>query len=284
MRRRSLILGVVCSLLCTAPSVVQGSSKVHTGLNISNQYVEQLQEKERVHADLQRQVDSLQRELERVQKKSSKQKTKLDDIKKKYKILKSDYDSLSAESKGTSYDSFIITEGSVSDHLLSLVESELDYVDLNFLKKLHSLGWAVIVTDRDIASVYYRDTSLGSLAGLTSYNKSKGKKICYISARENAIKSATLHEIGHAIQYENGNLLKSSDTFFSDVWANEKGTLRELEPDVRDYDVHAPDEYFAEYFFRWCHNKELQEECKGTHEYLSNYMDAIMNDTNIALD
>lgn len=39
--------------------------------------------KERVHTDLQRQVDSLQRELERVQRKSSKQETKLDNMKKK---------------------------------------------------------------------------------------------------------------------------------------------------------------------------------------------------------
>lgn len=277
MSRRVFILGVLCSLICSTPNVVHGSSIVHTGLDISSQCSMQVQELQLRVSSLQRELQGTKSKLQRAQEKSFKQEIYLKDIEKKYKNLESDYNKLSSD---IFYDSFIVKEGDISEQLVSLVESELDYVDISLLKKLQSNGWSIVLTDRNVASEYYKDTSLGSLAGLTWYDKNN-KRVCYISARESAIKSATLHEIGHAIQYENGNLLANSDSTFKGIWSTEKGILRDNEPEVRDYDVHSPDEYFAEYFFRWCHNKDLQEQCKGTYTYLSSYVDAIMQDTNI---
>ena len=286
MQRKILFLGVLCSLLLGTSSVVYGSSNIHTGLDISEQNTKQIEKEVRVQLSLQVEIKDLTKKLTKVrsdlkgvQKNASKQKSDLKDVKKKYKNLEVDCKNLESSVKGDFYDSFIITEGNVSASLVAIAKSELDYVDLNLLKKLYSLGWRLVITDKNIAVDYYNDTSLGSLAGLTWYEK-QGKRICYISAREGAITSATLHEIGHAIEYENGYAL-SEDSNFIGVWTGEKATLREREPEVRDYDVHSPDEYFAEYFYRWCHNKDLQDSCQGTYFYLSQFIQAIEDGTNI---
>lgn len=279
MQRKILFLGVLCSLLLGTSSVVYGSSNIHTGLDISEQNTKQVEKEVRVQLSLQAEIKDLTKKLTKarsdlkgVQKNASKQKSNLKDVKKKYKNLESSV-------KGDFYDSFIITEGNVSASLVAIAKSELDYVDLNLLKKLGSLGWRLVITDKNIAVDYYNDTSLGSIAGLTWYEK-QGKRICYISAREGAVTSATLHEIGHAIEFENGYAL-SEDSNFMGVWTGERATLREKEPEVRDYDVHSPDEYFAEYFYRWCHNKDLQDSCQGTYFYLSQFIQAIEDGTNI---
>lgn len=111
----------------------------------------------------------------------------------------------------------------------------------------------------------------------------QGKRICYVSAREGAITSATLHELGHAIEFENGNAL-SEDSNFMGMWTGERATLMEREPEIKDYDVHSPDEYFAEYFYRWCHDKDLQDSCSGTYSYLSQFIQAIEDGTNVESD
>lgn len=290
MQRKFLLIGVICSLLCSTPTVVYGSSNVHTGLDFSVQSnkqndIESLKEA-RVQLSLREEVKSLQTQLQeaknklkKVQKNASKQKSNLKNIKKKYEKLKLDYENLESDIKEEFYNSFISTEGDVSASLVAIAKSELDYVDLDFLKKLKSLGWVIVITDKNIAVEYYGDTSLGSIAGLTYYEK-KGKRVCYISAREGAITSATLHEIGHAVQLENGDSLNNDSNFLS-MWKDERATLRMREPEIKDFDVHSPDEYFAEYFYRWCHDKELQEECQGTYSYLANYMQAIEEGTNI---
>lgn len=286
MQRKILFLGVLCSLLLGTSSVVYGSSNIHTGLDISEQNTKQVEKEVRVQSSLQAEIKDLTKKLTKarsdlkgVQKNASKQKSDLKDVKKKYKNLEVDCKNLESSVKGDLYDSFIVTEGNVPASLVAIAKSELDYVDLNLLKKLDSLGWRLVITDKNIAADYYNDTSLGSLAGLTWYEK-QGKRICYISAREGAITSATLHEIGHAIEYENGYAL-SEDSNFMSVWTDERVTLRERELEVRDYDVHSPDEYFAEYFYRWCHDKDLQDSCQGTYSYLSQFIQAIEDGTNI---
>lgn len=240
----------------------------------------------RVQLSLQAEVKDLttkaESDLKGVQKNASKQKSDLKDVKKKYKNLEVNYKNLESSVKGDFYDSFIAIEGNVSASLVAIAKSELDYVDLNLLKRLASLGWRLVITDKDIAVDYYNDTSLGSLAGLTIYEK-QGKRVCYVSAREGAITSATLHELGHAIEFENGNAL-SEDSDFMDMWTGERATLREREPEIKDYDVHSPDEYFAEYFYRWCHDKDLQDTCPGTYSYLSQFIQAVEDGTNVESD
>lgn len=289
MQRKILFLGVLCSLLLGTSSVVYGSSNIHTGLDISEQNTKQVEKEVRVQLSLQAEIKDLTKKLTKarsdlkgVQKKASKQKSDLKNIKKKYKNLEVDYKNLESSVKGDFYDSFITTEGSVSASLVAVAKSELDYVDLNLLKKLASLGWRLVITDKDIAVDYYNDTSLGSIAGLTWYEK-QGKRICYVSAREGAITSATLHELGHAIEFENGNAL-SEDSNFMGMWTGERAILREREPEIKDYDVHSPDEYFAEYFYRWCHDKDLQDSCPGTYSYLSQFIQAIGDGTNVESD
>ena len=236
----------------------------------------------RVQLSLQAEVKDLttkaESDLKGVQKNASKQKSDLKDVKKKYKNLEVDHKNLESSVKGDFYDSFITTEGNVSASLVAIAKSELDYVDLNLLKRLASLGWRLVITDKDIAVDYYNDTSLGSLAGLTIYEK-QGKRVCYVSAREGAIISATLHELGHAIEFENGNAL-SEDSDFMDMWIGERDTLREREPEIKD----SPDEYFAEYFYRWCHDKDLQDSCPDTYSYLSKFIQAIEDGTNVESD
>lgn len=289
MQRKILFLGVLCSLLLGTSSVVYGSSNIHTGLDISEQNTKQVEKEVRVQLSLQAEVKDLTKKLTKaksdlkgVQKNASKQKSDLKDIKKKYKNLEVDYKNLESSVKGDFYDSFITTEGNVSASLVAIAKSELDYVDLNLLKKLDSLGWSIVITDKDIAVDYYNDTSLGSIAGLTWYEK-QGKRVCYVSAREGAITSATLHELGHAIEFENGNAL-SEDSNFMGMWTGERATLMEREPEIKDYDVHSPDEYFAEYFYRWCHDKDLQDSCQGTYSYLSQFIQAIEDGTNVESD
>lgn len=287
MQRKILFLGALCSLLLGASSVyIYGSSNIHTGLDISEQNTKQVEKEVRVQLSLQAEVKDLttkaESDLKGVQKNASKQKSDLKDVKKKYKNLEVDYKNLESSVKGDFYDSFITTEGNVSASLVAIAKSELDYVDLNLLKRLASLGWRLVITDKDIAVDYYDDTSLGSLAGLTMYEK-QGKRVCYVSAREGAITSATLHELGHAIEFENGNAL-SEDSDFMDMWTGERATLRERESEIKDYDVHSPDEYFAEYFYRWCHDKDLQDSCPDTYSYLSKFIQAIEDGTNVESD
>ena len=127
-----------------------------------------------------------------------------------------------------------------TEELANLTNTYLSYVPKNIMNKFVADGWKVVLTDKNIAKTYYHNTSLGKIVGLTV---SEDKTI-YILATQNAIKSATIHEIGHFVDIQR-DVPSSSEEFLAD-FNNEKNTF-----EVYSYDGHYKRnhfEFFAEVF------------------------------------
>ena len=81
--------------------------------------------------------------------------------------------------------------------LEELFRRELSLVPFKHIQFLKLRGWRIEMTSKDIAAEYGYSSQL---TGITDYNKN----IIYISAKDYAIRRATIHEIGHALAYELG--------------------------------------------------------------------------------
>lgn len=127
----------------------------------------------------------------------------------------------------------------------------------------HEEGWQFILTDKDIASVYYHGPIEGRLAGLTDISEQS----IYIHARKEDIRRALIHEFGHYFDYRLSMNSINHDEFKA-IYKKEKAFFNEKWK-IDDHAISNEQEYFASAFEQMILYPEvLKEDCPKTYSYL----------------
>lgn len=137
------------------------------------------------------------------------------------------------------YSGRILLEGGASPSLATLTESYLARISPSIVNAFFNSGWKITVTAYDIASTYYGNTSLGTLAGLTMTGRSQ----IYLTATSGSVQRATVHEFGHAFDCMNGFPSQSQE--FISIFNEEKAIFGSGYMTSNYY------EYFAECFNKY---------------------------------
>ncbi|EOU1990355.1 hypothetical protein [Clostridium perfringens] len=164
---------------------------------------------------------------------------------------------------------YVYLEGEgATEELANLTNTYLSYVPKNVMNNFVANGWKVVLTDKNIAETYYHDKSLGKIVGLTM---SEAKTI-YILASKNAIKSSTLHEMGHFVDIQM-DVPSNSEEFLED-FNNEKDTF-----EVYSFDGHYKRnhfEFFAEVFQESILNpNRCKKSANKTYDFVKNQVKMI---------
>lgn len=137
---------------------------------------------------------------------------------------------------------------------------ELEKLPEKLLKTFEEEGWKICITDCDINKVFY-DGKYELVLGTTNY----AKKQIYIADNERAIQEATMHEIGHWLDYRNG-FLTNTDAF-GEIWDAEASAF------IRAYQatcVRDRKELFAEGFYQYMLNSsQLQMKTPALYDFIN---------------
>ena len=140
-----------------------------------------------------------------------------------------------------SYVGKIDTEGNVDDKFKALLNEKMKLIPSNLLNSFYSKGYRIVLSSSHSVGNHCMPPMSGSVAGVYNSND----KALYISARESAINSATIHEFGHFIDINLLGYVSSSDEF-KQIYNEEKDKFQ-----VESFDgwyKTSSTEYFAEVF------------------------------------
>ena len=154
-------------------------------------------------------------------------------------------------------------DGNVDPYYQDLVNKQLAKLPNWVLDRFVDAGWNIYVTDKDIDD-YFCDGIYGSCLGLTIYDS----KVIYIEARENAINSATIHEIGHFIDCYN-NFLSSTPAYL-EIFSLEEASLRS----AFNLNIYWDNkEFFAEsLYFYYTQNTVLKNAAPTIYTYIESIL------------
>ena len=139
-----------------------------------------------------------------------------------------------ADASGYEFD----VEGSVSSELLNYMNSYYQKIPSNVKEAIRNKGWRVCLTT---ASLKDRYGYSGSIAGITD-SKAKG---IFVEARKNAIRRATIHEVGHFVDWITGWSSRTEE--FLAIYDAERGSFNEQDK-VDNHNTGNSTEFFAEIF------------------------------------
>ena len=135
----------------------------------------------------------------------------------------------------------LVLDGNINRKSIEKAKHYYQAIPWQIRKQFAEDGWKLVITDKDISSVYYNGPIKGELAGLTDTNT----KSIYIHEKRHHIRKAFLHEFGHYLDYQN-DFISGSDklrTYFQ----REKSVFdRKWKPDTHAMSNAA--EFFAESF------------------------------------
>ena len=114
--------------------------------------------------------------------------------------------------------------------------AELDLIPEEELDIILSSGWDIILTDEDFG---YENGFDMSICGLTLYDD----KTIYVSASNWAIRRSTIHEVGHALDYELG--YPSDTKEFREIFEEEKYNFTDCTSIGDNHEISDVYEYFA---------------------------------------
>ena len=155
----------------------------------------------------------------------------------------------------------ISTEGNIKNKDIKKLLKIIETIPSHILESFNENGFKVVLTDVNIAEIYYQDTSLGDIAGLFVENEST----IYISSKRNYINHATIHEFGHF--FDSINNWSSSSEEFTNIYIEEKDNLKIISHDNHYKSSSA--EFFATSFQQYFKNpKKLKNEAPKTYNYL----------------
>ena len=129
--------------------------------------------------------------------------------------------------------------------------------------KFESDGSKIVVTNKNLGELLYKDKSLNILA-VTVFNQDDNNCVIYMKGIERA-KKTILHEIGHYVDGKLGGVCKGD---FEIIWTNELQNFRKFNI-TADENVNTSHEYFAESFNMYLMNSDkLKQNCPYTFKYL----------------
>lgn len=131
--------------------------------------------------------------------------------------------------------------GNIDDSLVDIAEKELTKIPAEIREKFIASGWAIYITDENLAKTYYNGQH-SSVYGITFYNK----KLILMENSKVAVETAIIHEVGHWFDNYFGKI--SESTSFSRIYARESSVF--LDEFARGCKMDIG-EYFAESFYRY---------------------------------
>ncbi len=163
------------------------------------------------------------------------------------------------------YKNYVQKDGNISDDLIDYANSYWNKIPQNIRENLIKNGWKIYITDKNLANTYHIDI-YDEIAGITDYDN----KTIFIENRKNAIKTSTVHEVGHAVD----ELLNthSNSKIFNEIYLEEYKNFNENGVNV-EYAKKDNVEYFAELFQQTILHPE---NCKKTTPLSFTYMNDLI--------
>ena len=149
-----------------------------------------------------------------------------------------------------------------------LFENEISLIPSNQLEFLRSRGWSWEITGMNLAQRY--GYSVG-IVGITDYSQ----KTIYITNRSNKIRRATIHEFGHALAAELGDVDETEE--FYEIFYDERDNFHDCTNTTGDgHNTVSTDEYFASVYQNMILNyDETYADVPRTVEYIERVLSVI---------
>jgi hypothetical protein len=139
------------------------------------------------------------------------------------------------------YEGLIWADGMVDSDVLSAASSAMTLLPQEVTAAMAEDGWTVHVTAAEDLNALASENGVepaATLAGLTVYSQ----KRIYVKATSSAALSATLHEVGHYVDYKLGFASQTAE--FAEIFEAE----REAYAEVSEYGASSAAEFFASAF------------------------------------
>jgi hypothetical protein len=148
-----------------------------------------------------------------------------------------------------------------------LFDAEIALIPVNHLRYLADNGWTWCVTSMDLAAEFGYDVSV---VGVTYYPG----KVIYIADRSEVIRRATIHEFGHALAYQLGDVDETDE--FYDIFYAERDNFHDCTSIGDGHEIMNTDEYFASVYQNMILNyDETYADVPRTVEYIERVLSVI---------
>lgn len=153
------------------------------------------------------------------------------------------------------------------DEQYTILAEVLVTVPQSILDKMYADGWGIAITEESLSEKYYK----GIYSSVMAVTDSRIKTI-WIANTERAIRNATIHEIGHYIEYSKGYPNRSQE--FQAIYLAEKDKFVVVDGSARQ--ARSSDlEYFAEAFQETLlHPDSMLENTPMTYQYMINLINS----------
>lgn len=112
----------------------------------------------------------------------------------------------------------------------------LNMIPEEHLEILEDAGWDIVLTNQNLALTYVYNVPI---AGITDYSI----KTIYIYNTRHSIYRAVIHEVGHVLAYELGNIDETDE--FIRIYNDEKNNFTDFTKPWSTHCIVNEDEYFA---------------------------------------
>ena len=161
-------------------------------------------------------------------------------------------------------------DGNIDNAYADMVEHELIYIPSSLRRKFVEDGWHIYVTNENLTEEYAKSKD-ANILGVTFYPKD----LILVSANDNAIKEATVHEFGHWFDEYVG--YPSTSKEFAAIHSNEKSIF--MHTFRGRCSVEEAKEYFAEAFYFYIKAPNyLKKAAPQTYAYINYYVLAVMQE------
>ena len=175
--------------------------------------------------------------------------------------------------KRTDFD--FINQGNFGYDLLIAEQQQYDLIPENIMSSLKNAGWNFYLVNYDLGDYMLSSNMKFHISGLTS-KRNGNKKIEIRGDDGEGIYKSTVHEVGHAVDYELGWI--SSQNEFMSIFYSERNSYAN---NISSNNHHTKDssEYFADAFKNTIKNsQQMKTYVPATYEY----MNKIINNFGIA--
>lgn len=168
----------------------------------------------------------------------------------------------------TYYNDIIYADGTVPTRRLKKLNDELSLVPSNLLAHFKQNGYTIKMTNQDIGQMLFNGLPYVSGAIQT------GTKTIYIKNTDKAIKSATVHEFGHYLDYMIA-YTSNNNSDFQRAYEAEKADLKS-NFGLNRADIGNVNEYYASCFYAYIMDgATMQAVAPQSYEFIKNDMGKI---------
>ena len=158
------------------------------------------------------------------------------------------------------------TCGSVDPENVEIADQTMDLVPEKIQKVLRDRGWTACVSDEDLDRKYMNG-AYGGVSGIAIAYKNMKGGVLKFEDRPRAVTNSVPHEVGHAVDYELGNVSDTPE--FERIYRKEAQSFYPTSDTMRSHLLSSQREYFAGVFDEYCRNPEnCAEMVPESYEYM----------------